>query len=424
VNRRLRVLYYTENYTVGGCDRFLADLVRNLDPEVFAASLAGNPNPAFDRWLATRLPAHLPRHEVAVSTLPNSRLVHRADRLLARRGSDNSHASAPSQGIAMRAGAAILRYEQAVMNYVRLRRLFRRIRPDVVHINNGGYPGGETCRLAALAARAEGVGGIIHFVHSTASAPSFPVRVERAFDRRIDEATALWVTAADRAGSALHEQRNIARNRIETVHYGIEIADSDPRDGSRAQESDGRPVIAVVASLDPGKGHAVLVDALAALKRTGVETTTLLIGNGPERHAIEKRSAHAGLADDVRLLGWRNDVDELLAASDLLVLPSIAYECLPYSILEAMSHRLPVVATDLAGIPEEVVDGVTGRVVPPGDARALATAIREVVGDPARARAMGEEGRERVTTHFGLETMVARMSEIYLRVAREGSTAR
>ena len=149
----------------------------------------------------------------------------------------------------------------------------------------------------------------------------------------------------------------------------------------------------------------------------GTRITTDFIGVGPEQASVERRVAERGLQDDVRFLGWRNDVDELLADSDFLVLPSIAYECLPYSILEAMGHGLPVVATDLAGIPEEVVDGVTGRVVPPADVEALAQAIREVAASPERARAMGQKGKEHLAAKFSTERMVARMSEIYVRLA-------
>jgi glycosyltransferase involved in cell wall biosynthesis len=404
----VKLVFYTENYVVGGCDRFLADLIENLDHDLFDVQLAGNPNPSFDRWLADRLPSHLPRHEVVVATLPNSRLVRRTRPALL--GTDGP--SAGRRGIAA-VGSAGLRYAQVALNYRRLRRLFRELRPDVLHINNGGYPGAETCRLAALAARAEGVPGIVHFVHSTATPPVFPSAVERAFDRRIDAATDVWVTAADRAASALHEHRAIPRDRIRTVHYGIAAT----RDAGRARPAarDGRPPTAVVvASFDPGKGHAVLIDALAALERDGFALRTLLVGTGPERDAVERRAVRAGVDGDVRFLGWRDDVPRILDESDLLVLPSIAFECLPYSILEAMLHGLPVVASDLAGIPEEVIDGETGRVVPPGDAPALARAIRDVLGDPARARAMGEKGRERVESTFGLDRMVAQMREIYL----------
>src|SRR5262249_40100821 len=161
------------------------------------------------------------------------------------------------------------------------------LRPDVLHINNGGYPGGETCRLAALAARAERVRAIVHYVHSTASARSFPASLERLLDRRIDDATDLWLTAADRAAHALSERRGIPRGRSEPVHYGIRMPDASKTRGT-AGGADGRPVIAVVASFDPGKGHAVLIDALMMLKQDGFVARTLLIGEGPERAAIER----------------------------------------------------------------------------------------------------------------------------------------
>jgi glycosyltransferase involved in cell wall biosynthesis len=412
----VKVVFYTENYVVGGCDRFLVDLIRNLDQSVFTTCLAGNVNPTFDDWLAARLPSHLPRRTIEVSTLPSSRLIRYAEPVLVGGGSERPERRGVVREVA-RVGGAALRYGQLAPNYVRLRRLFRSLKPDVLHINNGGYPGGETCRLAALAARAEGVRAVVHFVHSTASPPAFPGSIERALDQRIDHATDLWLTAAGRPATALHERRQISLDRIETVHYGIHAEDDLSRDGNGLRRSDGRPVIAVVASFDPGKGHAVLLEALVGLKRTGFPTRTLLIGEGPERGAIEMRTAGAGLDDDVEFLGWRDDVSQVLSSSDLLVLPSVAYECLPYSILEAMAHGLPVVATDLAGIPEEVIDGVTGRVVPPGNSDALARAIHEIASDLGRAREMGANGRKRLTTHFSLEYMTDRMSEIYLRVA-------
>lgn len=410
----MRVVFYTENYVVGGCDRFLVDLIQNLDSQLFSTSLAGNVNPTFDQWLASRLPSHLPRETVTLSTLPNSRLVRYGQPMLVG-GGDGKPEKRGARRATARIGGALLRYEQALANYVRLRRLFQRLRPDVLHINNGGYPGGETCRLAALAARREGVGAIVHFVHSTADPPTFPTRAERALDRRIAAATDLWVTAADRAGAALHERRHIPLDRIETVHYGIEMPVAV--DGTNGRSSRETPIASVVASFDPGKGHAVLVDALGLLKRQGIRITTQFIGVGPQQAAVERRVAESGLQDDVHFLGWRNDVDQLLADSDLLVLPSIAYECLPYSILEAMGRGLPVVATDLAGIPEEVIDGVTGRVVPPADADALAQAIRDVTGAPERARAMGQKGKERLAAKFSTERMVARMSDIYVRLS-------
>jgi glycosyltransferase involved in cell wall biosynthesis len=398
----VKVAFYTENYVIGGCDRFLVDLVSHLDPNEFTTCLAGNANPTFDAWLATRLPSHLPRRTIGVATLPNSRLVR----------SEGPERQGVAHDVA-RVGGAAMRYVQLAPNYVRLRRLFRQLEPDVLHINNGGYPGGETCRLAALAARAEGVRGIVHFVHNMAYPPAFPQSIEHRLDRRIDSATDLWLTAADRATHALHEERQIPLEHIETAYYGIDVSPN----GNVPSPHRDRTTLAVVASFEPRKGHAVLLDALASLKNEGFATATLLVGEGSERAAMERRAAALGLAEDVRFLGWRNDVDEILSSqSDLLVLPSLSNECLPYAILEAMSHELPVVATDVAGIPEQVVDQVTGRVVPPGDPRALAHAIRDVADAPDRARAMGRKGKERLAAKFSTERMVARMSDIYLRL--------
>jgi glycosyltransferase involved in cell wall biosynthesis len=115
----------------------------------------------------------------------------------------------------------------------------------------------------------------------------------------------------------------------------------------------------------------------------------------------------------VRFLGRRADVPAILAASDALVLPSLANECLPFAILEAMSAGLPVVGTDVAGIPEEIADGETGYVVPPGDADALAAAIGRLADDPARARAMGEAGRRRAAAEFAVDRMVEQVTEIW-----------
>jgi glycosyltransferase involved in cell wall biosynthesis len=115
----------------------------------------------------------------------------------------------------------------------------------------------------------------------------------------------------------------------------------------------------------------------------------------------------------VCFLGWREDVPDLLDASDLSVLPSLEAEALPYSILEAMGHALPVVATDVAGVPEAIAHGESGYVVPPSDARALAAAIGELLASPERRAAFGAAGRARVEDHHDPDRMTERMLDLY-----------
>jgi len=414
-----KLLVWTETYWVGGCDRFLVDLLSGLGDRRVSVALAGNPNPGFDRWLAPRVPWVLPRTVIPVANLVDTPL-HRLDRW---RGGKPGHAAEAQAGVEpspealpWRAGIAATRYGQASLNWGRLHGLMSRAKPDVVLINNGGYPGAESCRMAALAARRAGVERVVHFVHNMAHPPAWPAPVERLLDRRIDHATDLWVTAAGRASDELSRERGIARERIATIHYGIEPPEpprpSVPASRLRAELgfTDGIPALVAVANLEPRKGLLVLLRALAMLRDRGIDFATALVGDGPLRRRLAGEARDLGLDGFVRMLGWREDVDSILDQANMLVLPSLADECLPYVILEAMAHRLPVVSTDVAGIPEMVLDGDTGLVVPPGDVDALAAALARLMSNPADAQAMGERGRRRLLEHFTQAAMVDSMS--------------
>jgi glycosyltransferase involved in cell wall biosynthesis len=177
------------------------------------------------------------------------------------------------------------------------------------------------------------------------------------------------------------------------------------------------PVILYGGRLAPQKAVSDLVDALDLLQHVRPDVRTLIVGAGPQRRELEE-TAHAYRLDDkVRFLGHRDDVPRLLAACDLLVLPS-KYEGLPNIVLEAMRYRKPVVATAAPGTTELVVDGETGRLVPVGNPQALAQAIRGVLSDPAAASRMGEAGRLRVDAHFTAQAMVDKFAALYESLAQ------
>ena len=414
------LLVWTENYWIGGCDRFLADLIRALDDWPVRISLAGNEHPAFDAWLGARVPDVLPRETLPIANLvrsPLHELERRTRRFAGRpRAVDAGYEASSKEPLARAAAAAAVRYGQDAVNLRRLVMLMRHRRPDVLLINNGGYPGGESCRVAAVAARRAGVPRILHFVHNMANPPAWPQPLERAFDRRIDAATDVWITAAGRAGRALAARLAVETERVHTVHYGLPA-----RSASSAQSSapaadlgyaDDAFRLVAVANLEPRKGIGVLLEALAAVRDRGVAVRTAIIGDGPLRAPLAERTLQLGLDDRVRFTGWRDDVDDILDAAEALVLPSISHECLPYVILEAMAHHLPVVSTDVAGIPEMVRDGATGRVVAPGDAAALADALDQLVCLEDRGRAMGDRGHARLEAHFTVERMTREMAAL------------
>ncbi|MDX6650824.1 MAG: hypothetical protein QOJ97_2775 [Solirubrobacteraceae bacterium] len=431
--RPLRVLVLTETAAVGGCDRFLADLACQLDPERVDLRFAGNLHPELDEYLTGRIPGFAGRDIVDLANMREPLLGRVALRLgVSRRARDEALSRVSSMPDMESRSYTLARLEDTVataqriaqdaINLRRLRAVIRRHQPDVVHANNGGFPGAEAVRITPLAARAEGVPSI-QFVHNMAFPAAWPQPLERAIDARVDQAVDGWVTAAHRASDAFATARGIARDRVATIHYGVPLPpEPDPDPHARVQlgfPPDATGVL-VVAAFEPRKGHAVLVDAVARLARAGTHLHVALVGTGPERERVETHVRKAGLASRVRFLGWRTDVDRLMAASDMVCLPSLSHECLPYAILEAMSHGRPIVSTDVAGIPEMVVDGQTGLVVAPGDPAALAAALAQLARDTAERARQGAAGRDRIAAQFHVRTMAAAVEERWRAAARNG----
>lgn len=175
------------------------------------------------------------------------------------------------------------------------------------------------------------------------------------------------------------------------------------------------PFVLAAGALVERKGFDVLVDAFALLQVAGA---ILWIAGEGDPAALKKRVERHGLAGRVRLLGRRNDVPDLLAAADVFAMPSRA-EGLGIAALEAMAAGLPVVASRVGGLGEVVLDGETGRLVPPGDAAALARALDEVLGDATLRVRLGAAGRARVQAEFTADRMVDAYEALYREVLAE-----
>jgi glycosyltransferase involved in cell wall biosynthesis len=165
------------------------------------------------------------------------------------------------------------------------------------------------------------------------------------------------------------------------------------------------PVVGIVAALRPEKHHELFLQSAALIRRRRPRARFLIVGDGPLRPRLESLARELQLADAVHFLGVRPDVPELLALLDVLVLTS-RMEANPVSILEAMATEKPVVATRVGSIPETVLDGQTGYLVPPGDAEQIADRVVELLSAPDRAEAMGRAGREHVITAWSVDRMV------------------
>jgi glycosyltransferase involved in cell wall biosynthesis len=206
--------------------------------------------------------------------------------------------------------------------------------------------------------------------------------------------------------------------RIATIPNGIALPPSKclsqtERDATRASlgVSPDDCLVVTVARLLAAKGIGDLIQA-AYLLHEQPRLRFAVVGDGPDRSHFTTLAASLGVTSSVSLLGYRHDVAQLLQVADLFVLPSHS-EGTPLSILEAMAARCAVVATDVGGIPEIVEDGQTGYLIPARHAEAIAGAVAHLAADPARRRALGEAGRQRVEAHFTQERMLTKLSSLY-----------
>ncbi len=177
----------------------------------------------------------------------------------------------------------------------------------------------------------------------------------------------------------------------------------------------GAVILACVAVLKAVKGHLDLLETLQMVRASLPHVCLLLAGDGAERGALEQRAAALGLGDSVRFLGWRSDVPQILAASDLVVMASHR-EGLPLALLEAGAAGRPVVATDVGGVREAVEDGVTGLLLPPRNPGRFAETVLGLLDSPERMRAMGEHARDRVQERFAAEGIARQWEALYDRL--------
>jgi len=213
------------------------------------------------------------------------------------------------------------------------------------------------------------------------------------------------VICVSREAALSYVDSDIPEERVRVVRNGIEPLFA--RADRLGLPGDARLVIGV-GRLTEQKGFDLLLDAAAELRTTHF----YLVGDGPLASTLQAGIEGRGLGERVRLLGRRDDVPALLAGANVLAMPS-RFEGLPIAALEAMSLGKPVVGTRVCGLTEAVVDGSTGRLVPQGDAGALARALDEVLSSPHLAAAWGAAGRRRQREEFGAERLAAETAAVY-----------
>jgi glycosyltransferase involved in cell wall biosynthesis len=290
---------------------------------------------------------------------------------------------------------------------------------DIVHTHST-----EAGIIGRFAAALAGVPNVIHTVHGVPFADDRNAALNRfvlAAERCAAKYTDRIVTNADVIATDYLERGIGCRDQYTTVYSGIRLERF--RNAEPATDLLGtRPRVTMIGRLADGKGFDVMIEAAAAI--CDGDVSVCLVGDGPLSETLEAEIEARGLEEDVFLTGYRQDVPRVLAASDVFTLPSYR-EGTPRVVTEAMASGLPVVATDIAGIPEQVADGESGFLVPTGEPAALADQLGKLLSDPDLRERMGRCGRARAE-RFSVERMVKDLGSLYEELLSEsgrGQTA-
>ena len=354
-------------YSTGGIARHVADIVRALDqthglvidiagPEDLAVEL---PKPHFPVTIPKRLSGH-------------GRAAGSLARMIKAAGYDVVHAHGLTAGI----DAGLARRRSAALH--------------VASVHNILIPEISGRAQALLCGPAEGL--VVRLNHRVL-APSEDIA--RRLQRR----------ASSAAG------------RIEVLHLGVGEPPAQLRDRAEVRRELGvtgsTRLLVTVARLAPQKALHVLIEALSSLG----DTVAVVVGDGRLDEELRAQANAAGLADRMRWLGALRAPWDIVAAADVFVLSS-HWEACSLAAQEAMALGVPVVATNVGGMPELIADGISGRLVPPADPAALARGLRDTLDDPSRARAYAEVARHNLRRNFSTQQMVGRLKDIYLAAGR------
>jgi len=230
-------------------------------------------------------------------------------------------------------------------------------------------------------------------------------------------ATARVVTTGDALRAQLIRDNGLDPARVDSVPTGIDAARFGPlsRDAARRELHlpPTVPLIGIVATLRSWKGHRFLVDAMTRLRHR--DARLVIVGDGPQRAALEAQVDALALRERVTFTGQQQDVAPWLAAFDVFALPSYANEGVPQALVQAMFATIPCVTTDAGAIPEIARHGETARVVRREDPVQLADAIDEILGERDESACMAARARAFVTPRYGLPTMLDRMEDVFRR---------
>ncbi len=309
-----------------------------------------------------------------------------------------------------------------ILVFLRLQKLFRKISPDILHINNGGFPGAHSCRVAVLAAKSVGIKSIVFVVNNMAADYRHPYRwIDLPLDAFVAKNVNFFITGSTIATNRLRDVLDLKVTQLKSFPNGISVREpSESRIESKIRlglENFDGVIFGVIGVMETRKGHLHLLQSLLkfTLERSPIlpPFVILIEGEGGVLPNLQEFVETNKLGNIVRFIGVESQIFNLLSLIDVLIYPAIQDEDFPNVISESMALSKAVISTKVSGATDQIVNGQTGILVDIDSEKQLAEAIEKLTLNATLRREMGDKGRVRYLNNYTSELALDNYMALY-----------
>jgi glycosyltransferase involved in cell wall biosynthesis len=411
---RFNLLFYSDCPSFAGCERMLANLMNSEKlKENFSLSFAFRKNKIYQEGLINKLTEKtlqdVKRYPLKIFNLDFlGKVKNKTLRVFLRILSE----------------LCLLRYWCVLLNTLTLYFFFKKRQVSILHVNNGGYPAAYSCYSAVFAAKLCGIKSIVYIINNIPASYKSPTRwLDYFLDQFVKKNVNIFISGSQFTRQKISEILVIPPNKVHYIYNGISIVKNELNKESFLEKlglnkQENQVVIGMIGVGEKRKGHAYLLKALKIVQGNLVNTSAiqplvLIEGEGPFFADLAAQVEALGLQSTVKFIGRIANIWGLINAIDILVLPSIMNEDLPNVISEAMAYGKAVIATSIAGIPEQITSNESGILIPPRDEFLLADAIILFITTPGLCKVFGQNAYLTFKEKFSVEKAVDHYFEVY-----------
>jgi len=308
----------------------------------------------------------------------------------------------------------------ALYDYLVLRKTIGRIKPDIIHVNNGGYPASFVCQTAIFAAKHSGVNKIVYHINNPAERQG--ILLDKLIDKKINQYTNYFITASRQANVSLAQNRFFDAHKLVQIYNTIEnptIVISKAEICKLHNIDANKFILCEVAFLSQRKGQIYILNAIRRIKELYPDIYSqlvlFLVGDGEDYHKLINYCELNGLLN-VIFTGYQDNYIDYIACSDIFILPSIGYEDMPLVVLTAMKLGKPIIAAEVAGIAEEIENLKSGILLKVEKLDSLYLEIVKLFRDSDLRHYYAENAMKRFNEHFSQSQVYAEIKALYAKL--------